>query len=46
MKIVPLVVGRLDVVPGRLEGFLKYLEIPDALGGMQASAVIGTTLIL
>ena len=46
MKILPLVVGCLGVVSGLLKGFLKDLGIPDVLGEMQASAVIGTTLIL
>ena len=45
-NIVPLEVGCFGVVSGRLEGFLKDLGIPDELGGMQASAVIVTTLIL
>lgn len=45
-KIVPLVVGCLGVVSSRFEGYLKDLGIPDVLGGMQTSAVIGTTLIL
>ena len=45
-KIVPLVVGCLSVVSGQLEGFLKDPGIPDVLGGMQTTAVIGITLIL
>ena len=45
-RVVPLVVGSLGVVSGNLEGHLKSLGIPDVLGGMQASALIGTTLIL
>ena len=45
-SVVPLVIGSLGVVSSRLEGFLKELGIPDVVGGMQASAVIGTTLIL
>ena len=45
-RVVPLVVGCLGVVSGRLAGWLKELGVPDVLGGMQTSAVIGTTLIL
>ena len=29
----------------RLEQYLKKLGIPDVLGGMQTSAVVGTTQI-
>lgn len=43
---MPLVVGTLGVESCQLEGFSKDLRIPDVLGGMQLSAVIGTTLIL
>ena len=45
-RVVPLIVGCLGVVSGRLAGWLKELGVPDVLGGMQTSAVIGTTLIL
>lgn len=45
-KVEPLVVGTFGVVSCGLEGFSKDLRIPDVLGGMQVSAVIGTTLIL
>ena len=45
-KVVPLVVGSLGIVSSNLGGYLKDLGIPDVLGGMQTSAVIGTTLIL
>ena len=45
-KVVPLVLGCLGVVTSRFVGYLKDLGIPDVLGGMQTSAVIGTTLIL
>ena len=45
-RVVPLVVGSLGVVSRRLPGYLKELGIPDILGGMQTSAVIGTILIL
>ena len=45
-KVIPLVVGCLGVVSSRIEGYLNDLGIPDVLGGMRTSAVIGTTLIL
>ena len=45
-KVVPLVVGCLGVVSCRLEQYLKELGIPDVLGRMQTSAVVGTTQIL
>ena len=45
-KVIPLVVGCLGVVSSRIEGYLNDLGIPDVLGGMQTSTVIGTTLIL
>ena len=42
-KVVPLVVGCLGVVSCRLEQYLRELGIPDVLGGMQTSAIVGTT---
>jgi len=45
-NIVPLVVGALDVVTDNLEANLRSLQIPDVLGSMQVSAVIGTAIIL
>ena len=45
-KVVPLVVGCLGVVSCRLEQYLQELGIPDVLGGLQTSAVVGTTQIL
>jgi D-alanine-D-alanine ligase-like ATP-grasp enzyme len=45
-KIIPIVVGSLGTVSKRLAGYLKQLEIPDVIGGIQTSAIIGTTLIL
>ena len=45
-KIVPAVVGALGVVSGRLAGYLKDLQVPDIMGGLQTSAIIGTTIIL
>ena len=46
-KMLVLEINRLlGVVSGWLEGFLKDLGIPDVLGGMHASLVNGSTLIL
>lgn len=45
-SIVPIVVGSLGIVTRRLEDGLKELDIPDVLGGLQTSAIIGTTNIL
>ena len=45
-RIVPIVVGAMGVVSRRLPGYLKALEIPDVLGGIQTSAIVGTTIIL
>ena len=45
-KIVPVVVGCLGIVTDRLTGYLDDLGIPDVLGGLQTSALIGTSLIL
>ena len=45
-KIMPVVVGALGVVSGRLAGYLKDLQVPDIMGGLQTSAIIGTTIIL
>ena len=45
-KVVPIVVGVLGVVTEKLPGYLRELEVPDVLGGLQMSAIIGTTIIL
>ena len=45
-RVVPIVVGSLGVVSNRLGGYLKELGIPDVLGGLQTSAIIGTANIL
>jgi len=45
-SVVPVVVGCLGVVTKRLEKGEKELGIPDVLGGLQTSAIIGTTNIL
>ena len=45
-KVVPIVVGALGVVSKRLAGWLKGLGIPDVIGGLQTSAIVGTAAIL
>ena len=45
-RVVPIVVGALGAVTNRLGGYLKELGIPDVLGGLQTSAVVGTVNIL
>ena len=45
-KIVPLVIGCLGRVTENLYLNLEYLEIPHAFLSMQASAVIGTAIVL
>ena len=45
-QVIPVVVGALGVVSRRLGGYLKELGIPDVLGGLQTSAIVGTANIL
>ena len=45
-KIIPIVIGSLGVVSKNLPGYLRDLQVPDVLGGLQTSAVVGTTIIL
>ena len=45
-RIIPIVVGSLGVVSKNLVGYLRDLQVPDVLGGLQTSAVVGTTIIL
>ena len=45
-KVIPIVVGALGIVSTRLERYIKELGIPDVLGGLQTSVVLGTTIIL
>jgi hypothetical protein len=44
--IIPIVVGAMGTVSRNLAGWLKRLGIDDVLGGLQMSAVIGTSAIL
>ena len=45
-RVVPIVVGGLGTIPKRLATFIKQLGIPDIIGGLQTSALIGTTRII
>ena len=45
-KIVPIVIGGLGTVPKSLLGNLTKLNIPDIIGGLQTSALIGTHNLL
>ena len=45
-KIVPIVVGAFGMVTKNLPSFLKQLGIPDVLGGLQTSAILGTQRLL
>ena len=44
--VVPIVVGSLGVVSDRLARWIKLLGIPDVIGGLQTTALIGTAAIL
>ena len=46
IKIIPFVVGSIGVVTKNLPGYLNDLQVPDVLGRLQTSAIIGTTIIL
>ena len=45
-KIVPIVVGAFGMVTKNLPTFLKQLGIPDVVGGLQTSAILGTQRLL
>ena len=45
-KIVPIVLGTLGTIPKGLESNIKKLEIPDIIGSLQMSAMMGTHNIL
>jgi len=45
-EIIPTIIGALGTVPLRLEGYLKRLGIPDIIGCMQKTALLGTQRIL
>ena len=43
---IPIVVGALGTIPSRLLGFLKSIGLPDVIGSLQTSALLGTQRIL
>ena len=45
-EIVPIIVGALGTIPKRLGKHLKMLGIPDVIGGLQMTAILGTVRIL
>ena len=45
-EIIPVVIGALGTVPKRLPRYLKALGIPDVIGSMQTTVLLGTTRIL
>ena len=45
-EIVPVVIGALGTVPKGLAGNLKRLGVPDVIGCLQTSALLGTVRII
>ena len=45
-KVIPIVVGAFGAIPERLPDYLKELGIPDMIGGLQKTALLGTQRIL
>ena len=45
-KRIPIVVGAFGTIPKALPGYLKELGIPDIVGGLQKTALLGTQRIL
>ena len=45
-RTIPIVVGSLGTIPTNLAFSLKELDIPDVIGSLQTSALIGTANIL
>ena len=45
-KEIPIVVGALGMIPEGLPGYLRQLGIPDIVGGLQKTALLGTQRIL
>ena len=43
---MPVVIGRLGLVPPNLLKHLKELDIPDIIGSLQITAIVGTCNIL
>ena len=45
-KVVPVVIGGLGLVSPNLLKNLKELDIPDIIGSLQSTAIVGTYNIL
>ena len=45
-KVIPIVIGALGTVPKRLPKYLEDLGIPDVIGCLQTTALLGTQRIL
>ena len=45
-KVIPIVIGALGTVPKRLPKYLEVLGIPDVIGCLQTTALLGTQRIL
>ena len=45
-KIIPVVVGAFGSIPKNLPQYLEELGIPDVVGGLQKTALLGTRRIL
>ena len=45
-EIIPIVVGAFGMIPKRLPQYLEQLGIPDVVGGLQKTALLGTQRIL
>ena len=45
-KIIPVVVGAFGSIPKNLPQYLEQLGIPDVVGGLQKTALLGTRRIL
>ena len=43
---IPIIVGALGTIPSRLLGYLQAIGVPDVIGCLQTSALLGTQRIL
>ena len=46
IQIIPVVVGAFGIIPANLPNNLAKLGIPDVVGGLQLTALLGTRRIL
>ena len=45
-ETIPIIVGALGTIPVRLLGYLQAIGVPDVIGCLQTSALLGTQRIL